>query len=150
MTTYNPATAKLGVLYPCHSIVVQFYVDEDPDTPGKYYVSMNMYQRSVDLACGLPFNIASNALLLHMICETLNAVRGEEVYKADTLNIILGDIHVYEQHVENVREQIQRIPFAFPQLRFKSRHLRMEDYQFEDIEVVGYQSHPAIRYDMVA
>jgi thymidylate synthase len=66
------------------------------------------------------------------------------------MNIILGDIHVYEQHVEGVKEQIQRIPFAFPQLNFKSTYESIEAYTFEDIEVVGYQCHPVIKYQMIA
>ena len=84
MTTYDPANAGKGVLYPCHSIVIQFYVREQDN---KYFVSMNMYQRSVDLACGLPFNIASNALLLNLICDMLNKRIGEKKYYADILNI---------------------------------------------------------------
>jgi thymidylate synthase len=111
---------------------------------------MNMYQRSVDLACGLPFNIASNALLLHLICETLNNQVQEEKYIADTMNIILGDIHVYEQHVEGVKEQIQRIPFEFPTLKFKKTHKSVEEYVFEDISIDEYRCHPAIKYEMIA
>lgn len=147
MTTYNPATAKKGVLYPCHSLTIQFYVKE---IDGKYHVSMNMYQRSVDLACGLPFNIASNALLLHLICQTLNKEVGEEKYVAYTMNIILGDIHVYEQHVEGVKEQLQRIPFTFPTLTFRATHSFIEEYKFEDISIENYICHPAIKYEMVA
>lgn len=147
MTTYNPATAGRGVLYPCHSLVIQLYVKE---MDSKFYVSMNMYQRSVDLACGLPFNIASNALLLHMLCETLNAEIGHAKYIPDKLNIILGDIHVYEQHVQGVLEQIKRIPFEFPKLIFKNTHTSLDKYSFEDIEIQNYISHPAIKYEMIA
>ena len=147
LTTYNPATAKKGVLYPCHSLVIQLYVKEENN---KYLVSMNMYQRSVDLACGLPFNIASNALLLHLICETLNAEKGEVKYIPDIMNIILGDIHVYEDHKEGVLEQIKRVPFQFPNLVFKTNHKNLEEYKFEDIEIKNYTSHPPIKYTMIA
>lgn len=152
MTTYNPATAKKGVLYPCHSLVIQFYVKErvEENSESTFYVSMNMYQRSVDLACGLPFNIASNALLLHLICDTLNMQIGENKYFPDIMNIILGDIHVYEEHVEGVLEQITRIPYSFPQIFIKKAHKNIEEYSFEDIEIQNYISHPAIKYKMIA
>ena len=149
MTTYNPATAKKGVLYPCHSLVIQFYCNNKGGDE-KMYVSMNMYQRSVDLACGLPFNIASNALLLHLMCETLNAQVGEEKYVPHMMNIILGDIHVYEQHVEGVRQQIQRIPFSFPKLRILQSSTSIEDYTFDDISIENYVCYPAIKYEMIA
>jgi thymidylate synthase len=112
MTTYNPAQAKQGVLYPCHSIVIQFYCRKVGEN--SFGVSMNMYQRSVDLACGLPFNIASNALLLSLICNTLNIKSEKYLYYPDTLNLILGDIHIYEQHLEGVKTQLSRIPYKFP------------------------------------
>lgn len=149
MTTYNPNQAKQGVLYPCHSLVLQFYAK--PYTQeGKYYISMVMYQRSVDLACGLPFNITSNALLLNLICATLNKKVGEEKYYVDELIINLGDVHIYEQHLEGVKEQLQRIPFDFPKLKLNNTYDNIEDYKWEDIELNDYNHHPAIKYDMVA
>ncbi len=147
MTTYNPATAGAGVLYPCHSIVIQFYVTEHDK---KYYVSMSMYQRSVDLACGLPFNIASNALLLMMICDCLNAQGLGKNYVPDKMHIVLGDIHIYQQHVDGIKEQLRRIPKSFPTLHFKQLRSALTDYVWEDVEIHGYESHPAIKYDMVA
>ena len=142
MTTYNPGQAKQGVLYPCHSIVIQFYCED-------YKVSMTMYQRSVDLACGLPFNIASNALLLHIICQTLTVKTGI-LYTPNKLHIVLGDIHIYSQHLEGVRTQLQRIPNSFPWLAFKKTYDNLEEYKWEDIEILNYNSHPAIKYEMVA
>lgn len=147
MTTYNPAIAGAGVLYPCHSIVIQFYVTERDE---KYYVSMSMYQRSVDLACGLPFNIASNALLLMMICDCLNSQDLGKTYVADKIHIVLGDIHIYQQHLDGIKEQIRRIPKTFPTLHFKQSRSALTDYVWEDVEIRGYESHPAIKYDMVA
>jgi len=150
LTTYNPASAGKGVLYPCHSLIIQFYVHKSVDE-SEYLVSMNMYQRSVDLACGLPFNIASNALLLHLICNTLNKeYDGSRKYSPSKLNIILGDIHIYNQHIEGIQEQIRRLPYKFPTINFKQTYSNLEDYKFEDIEIQGYNSHPAIRYEMVA
>jgi dihydrofolate reductase/thymidylate synthase len=142
MTTYNPAQASQGVLYPCHSIVIQFYCSD-------YHVSMTMYQRSVDLACGLPFNIASNALLLHIICQTLTVQTGI-LYTPHKLNINLGDTHIYSQHVEGVMTQLQRIPHIFPWIAFKNTYDNLENYKWEDIEVINYNSHPAIKFEMVA
>jgi thymidylate synthase len=147
MTTYNPATARDGVLYPCHSIVIQFYVTERDK---KYYVSMSMYQRSVDLACGLPFNIASNALLLMMICDCLNAQELGKTYVADKMHIVLGDIHIYQQHVDGIQEQLRRIPKTFPTLHFKQSRSVLTEYVWDDVEIRGYESHPAIKYEMVA
>lgn len=147
MTDYNPATAHLGVLYPCHSIVIQFYV---VSRDSKYYVSMNMYQRSVDTMLGLPFNIASNGLLLHLVCSTLNQKVNDNTYIPDKLNLFLGDIHIYESHLEGALEQIKRIPYDFPKLNIKKKYLNIRDYHWDDIELIDYNSHPAIKLDMIA
>ncbi len=147
MTTYNPAQAGKGVLYPCHSLVIQFYAEEANDAG--YLISMNMYQRSVDMACGLPFNIASNALLLHLVCETLNKTEPRK-YSPKNLNILLGDIHVYEQHIEGVKEQVSRTPYTFPTLRFNQTHNSIEKYTYDDIVIDGYVSHAPIKYQMIA
>ncbi len=149
MTTYNPNQAKQGVLYPCHSLVLQFYAKPYTEE-GKYYISMVMYQRSVDLACGLPFNITSNALLLNLICATLNKKVGEEKYYPDELIINLGDIHIYEQHIEGVKEQLKRIPYNFPTMKLKNTYDNIEEYKWDDIEILDYNHHPAIKYEMVA
>lgn len=142
MTTYNPVQAKKGVLYPCHSIVIQFYCED-------YKVSMTMYQRSVDLACGLPFNIASNALLLHIICHTLTRQTGD-LYTPNKLHIVLGDTHIYSQHIEGIKTQLERIPNTFPWIAFKNVYPDLEDYKWEDIEILNYNSHPPIKFEMVA
>jgi thymidylate synthase len=146
LTDYNPAQAKSGVLYPCHSIVIQFYCREEKD---KKYISMNMYQRSVDSFLGLPFNITSNALLLHLVCSTLNKITEKE-YIPDKLNIIMGDIHIYEEHIDQVKEQLKRIPYDFPQIRIKKSYDNLEEYKWDDIEIINYQSHPTIKAQMIA
>ena len=145
MTDYNPAQAKQGVLYPCHSIVIQFYVSF---INNKKMVSMNMYQRSVDEFLGLPFNIASNALLLHLICNTLNIKNnGYHPYK---LTVIMGDCHIYEKHMDAVKEQLSRTPYDFPLIKFKNTYSNLEDYKWEDIEIINYQCHSSIKVDMIA
>lgn len=145
MTTYDPSTAGKGVLYPCHSIVIQLYVNSE------YIVDMNMYQRSVDVACGLPFNIASNALLLHLICQTVSKrCEMKKIYTPGKLNLILGDIHIYAQHRKDILEQCSRLPYKFPTLVVNKNYTEIEDYKFEDITIQDYKSHPSIRYEMVA
>lgn len=147
LTDYNPAIAKKGVLYPCHSLIIQFYIDENEN---KKYLSMNMYQRSVDEFLGLPFNIASNALFLHMICHTLNVRTGIHQYIPHKLNIIMGDCHIYESHLDAVKEQLQRVPYDLPHVHFKHSHHMLEDYKWEDIEIKEYNCHPTIKAEMIA
>lgn len=147
LTDYNPAVAKQGVLYPCHSIIIQFYVKEHNH---KKMVSMNMYQRSVDEFLGLPFNIASNALFLHLICNTLNIRTKRDIYIPDKLNIIMGDCHIYYSHLEAVKEQLTRVPFELPQIKIKQGHHKLENYEWSDIEILNYQSHSAIKAEMIA
>ena len=143
MTTYNPAQAKEGVLYPCHSIVIQFYVHDN-------MISMSMYQRSSDLFLGLPFNIASNALLLHLICCTVNKRLEHNKYNVGKLNIILGDIHIYKDHIDAVKEQLTRIPYNFPTIEIKNQYSDIMKYEWNDIILHNYISHPTIRASMVA
>lgn len=147
LTDYNPCTAKMGVLYPCHSIIIQFYITGDG------LVSMNMYQRSVDEFLGLPFNIASSALFLHLICATLNARsimrKTLPVYRPHKLNILMGDCHVYKSHIEQVQEQLLRAPYDFPIIYIK-QNMSIDKYEWQDVEIVNYKSHPAIKADMVA
>ena len=147
LTDYNPCTAKLGVLYPCHSIIIQFYIN------GAGQVSMNMYQRSVDEFLGLPFNIASSALFLHLICATLNAravLRDSlPVYRPFKLNILMGDCHVYKSHIEAVKKQLTRVPYTLPTINIK-QNSELDRYEWQDVEILNYKSHPAIKAEMVA
>ena len=147
LTDYNPACAKKGVLYPCHSIIIQFYVTENES---KKMVSMNMYQRSVDEFLGLPFNIASNGLFLHLICNTLNTRANTDKYIPDKLNIIMGDCHIYHSHLKAVEEQLTRVPYQLPNLKVKQSHQSLENYQWDDLEIVNYTSHPTIKAEMIA
>jgi dihydrofolate reductase/thymidylate synthase len=147
MTDYNPEQAKQGVLYPCHSIIIQLYVKEEDN---KNYVSINMYQRSVDTTCGLGFNITSTGLLLHLICNTLNARVNNNIYYPDKMKIIMGDVHIYESHIDNIILQIQRETYKPPTINIKNKYVNMEEYKWEDIEIKDYVSHPVLKYDMVA
>ena len=147
LTDYNPSIADQGVLYPCHSIVIQFYISEIENNK---MVSMNMYQRSVDEFLGLPFNIASNALFLHLICNTLNVKTEKQQYFPDKLNILMGDCHIYDTHLDAVKEQLQRIPYDLPQIHIKTAHNLLENYKWEDIEIINYNCHPIIKAEMIA
>ena len=117
-------------LAPCHAFF-QFYVAD-----GR--LSCQLYQRSADLFLGVPFNIASYALLTHMVAQQAGLDVGDFVWTG-------GDCHVYDNHVEQVTEQLSRAPYAPPRLHLARRPASILDYEYEDFEVVGYEHHPAIR-----
>lgn len=133
LATYFVPAVSYQALPPCHSWL-QFYVSSD----GK--LSLQWYQRSWDLLLGGPFNIASYALLLHMVAQQTNLEPHE-------LIVVAGDAHVYSNHVEQVKLQLSRVPEAhvFPELLIKRKPETLFDYKFEDFEVVGYQHHPTIK-----
>lgn len=141
MTTYNPLVAEEGVLYPCHGIVVQFYVNEKENIK---YVSCNMYQRSADIACGVPYNIASYAALVYAICKYL----GDD-YVPDKLVMNFGDVHLYEEHIKEALIQIQRDPLEFPKLEINEFN-DFKNLKFEDFKLIDYKSHDPIKYIMKA
>lgn len=149
MTTYIPHEANKGVLYPCHGLTVQWYVKE---SDGINYLSCHMYQRSADMFLGVPFNISSYSLLCYMFCEVLNndiSYQGLS-FKPDKLVMSFGDVHVYESHYEQVMQQITRKPFAFPQIKFKRNLSKLEDFVWEDIQILNYYNHKGIKAQMVA
>ena len=117
-------------LQPCHAFF-QFHVSE-----GR--LSCQLYQRSADVFLGVPFNIASYALLTHMLAQQAGLEVGDLVGTG-------GDCHVYDNHREQVAEQLSREPFPYPTLRLLRRPASILEYAFEDFEVVGYEHHPAIR-----
>ncbi len=145
-TTYNPEVAKDGVLYPCHGLISQLYINE---RDGYKYLSLNTYQRSADAFLGLPFNIASYGALVYILCKIL----GPE-YKPDELIINLGDIHIYENHIEQCMEQINRKGYNFPKLNIKDFEYNREgDFsglKYEDFELKDYKCHGTIKAEMVA
>lgn len=138
MTDFNPAQAHLGVLYPCHSIILQFYVE-------KGRLSCNMYQRSNDEFLGKPFNIASTSLLVHIISCLSGLNPG-------IVNLIAGDYHLYQVHLEQAKLQLTRTPYDLPKLEMKEFKTleEVENSSLEDYKIVDYVSHPVIKAHMVA
>ncbi|QKF93754.1 bifunctional dihydrofolate reductase/thymidylate synthase [Fadolivirus algeromassiliense] len=146
MTTFNPAVAKQGVLYPCHGISILFNVEEG------HKLSCMMTQRSADTFLGIPFNISSYAMLVHLFCEVIN---NDTEYKGPKfipgrLIMNLGDVHVYENHHSEVIRQILREPYNFPQLIFKRKVTDLTDFKFEDMELIDYECYPNIPAKMIA
>ncbi len=136
--------AELGdmALLPCHTLF-QFYVSHDPATGAPKRLDLQLYQRSADLAVGVPFNIASYALLLMMVAQSTGLVPGVFVHT-------IGDAHIYLNHVDGVRTQLERTPFALPTVRFlKTPDLSapsLMDLTADDIVLEGYQHHPFIKF----
>jgi len=130
VTAWNPAEVDKMALPPCHALF-QFYVAE-----GK--LSCQLYQRSADYFLGVPFNIASYALLTYMFAQQCDLLPGDFVWTG-------GDVHLYTNHLEQARLQLSREPYPLPQLKIKRRPASVFDYQFEDFEIVNYQAHPSIK-----
>ena len=129
VTAWNPAQVDSMALPPCHALF-QFYVAD-----GK--LSCQLYQRSCDMFLGVPFNIASYALLTLMMAQQADLEPGEFVWTG-------GDCHIYDNHVEQVLEQLSRNPYPYPTMRIRKAD-SIFSYQYEDFEVVDYQCHPAIK-----
>ena len=130
VNAWNVGELHKMALPPCH-MMFQFYVAD-----GK--LSCQLYQRSADLFLGVPFNIASYSILTHMIAQQCDLDVGEFVWTG-------GDTHIYLNHLEQVNEQLSREPLPLPQLIIKRKPASIFDYEFDDFEVVNYQSHPAIK-----
>ena len=130
VSAWNPSDLPRMALAPCHALF-QFYVAE-----GR--LSCQLYQRSADLFLGVPFNIASYALLTHMVTQVTDLEPGELV-------LTLGDAHLYANHVEQAREQLTRTPRALPRLELDPRCREIDDFELESIQIAGYDPHPAIR-----
>jgi thymidylate synthase len=129
VSAWNVAELDKMALVPCHALF-QFYVAD-----GR--LSCQLYQRSADLFLGVPFNIASYALLTHMVAQQVGLEVGDFVWTG-------GDCHIYDNHVDQVREQLSREPYPFPTLELRPA-ASLFDYTFDDVEIVGYQHHPAIK-----
>lgn len=130
VSAWNVADIPKMALAPCHAFF-QFYVAN-----GK--LSCQLYQRSADIFLGVPFNIASYALLTHMVAEQCNLQPGEFIWTG-------GDCHLYSNHLEQVKLQLSRTPYPLPRLKIHRKPESIFDYQFEDFEIVGYESHPHIK-----
>jgi thymidylate synthase len=130
VSAWNVADIPQMKLPPCHAFF-QFYVAD-----GK--LSCQLYQRSADIFLGVPFNIASYALLTHMMAQQAGLEVGDFVWSG-------GDCHLYSNHMDQVREQLSRAPYALPKLVIQRKPDSIFDYRFEDFEISGYQSHPPIK-----
>lgn len=149
MTSYNPAQAFEGVLFPCHGICIMFYCVHVTDNT--YKLDIMMTQRSADLFLGVPFNIASYALLNYLICDHINNSDSKYKYTPGRLIMNLGDAHIYEEHKTQVIRQILRNPLDFPKILIKTpEDKKLESYEFENIEIINYQSYAGILAKMVA
>lgn len=129
VSAWNVSELEHMALLPCH-LLFQLYVAD-----GK--LSLQVYQRSADMFLGVPFNIASYALLAHMFAQQAGLEVGELIWTG-------GDCHIYNNHFDQVREQLSREPRPYPQLKLRKAE-SLFDYDFSDIEVVGYDPHPTIK-----
>ena len=130
VSAWNVGDIPRMKLPPCHAFF-QFYVAD-----GR--LSCQLYQRSADIFLGVPFNIASYALLTHLVAQHTDLEAGDFVWTG-------GDCHLYVNHLEQVETQLSRAPLPLPRLVIKRRPPTLFDYRFDDFEIAGYQSHPAIR-----
>jgi thymidylate synthase len=133
ISAWNPGELDMMALPPCH-MMAQFYVNN-----GK--LSCQMYQRSADMFLGIPFNIASYALFTHMIAQVCKLEVGE-------LIITIGDAHIYENHIEQVKEQLSRKPIELPKLKLTDSIDVITEFEMSDIELIDYVSHDAIKAPM--
>ncbi|HJQ76833.1 MAG TPA: thymidylate synthase [Acidimicrobiia bacterium] len=130
VSAWNVADVDDMALPPCHTLF-QFYVAE-----GR--LSCQLYQRSADVFLGVPFNVASYALLTHMVAQVCDLEAGDFVHT-------MGDAHLYLNHIEQARLQLEREPRLLPSLRLEPGRRSLDEFEIEDVEVVGYDPHPAIR-----
>lgn len=147
LTTYDPSTVDQCVLAPCHGLIIQFNVTNN-------VLDCKMYQRSVDVALGYPFNIASYALLVHLICHVTG-------YNPGKLIMTLGDTHIYDQHTEKIKKHLDRIPLRKPTLKITKefnpgnatiddRIKFLENITIDDIKLTDYHHWPGIKMEMIA
>ncbi len=130
LSAWNPPEIPGMALPPCHAFM-QFYVSQD----GK--LSLQLYQRSADIFLGVPFNIASYALMVHMIAKVTGLEVGEFVHT-------LGDAHIYSNHFDVINTQLERETRTLPKLVIHGEQKSIEDFKFEDFEIVGYDPHPRL------
>lgn len=138
MTTYNPTSAESGVLYPCHSLILQFFIEDE-------FLDAYCYNRSSDIFLGLPFNIASTALLVHLIAKLVRKT-------ARKITLALGDAHLYAEHTIAVNTQLSRIPYKLPQIRIEKSIetiADLEKLEYSDFIITDYNYHPTIEAPMM-
>ncbi len=137
VSAWNVADLPKMALMPCHAFF-QFYVAPPESPGGRGKLSCQLYQRSADIFLGVPFNIASYALLTQMLAQQCELDLGDFVWTG-------GDCHIYSNHFEQVQTQLGRQPLPYPQLQIKRRPPTLFDYELEDFELTGYAPHPAIK-----
>ena len=130
VNAWNAAEIERMALPPCH-VLFQFYVQDGE-------LSCQLYQRSADLFLGVPFNIASYALLTLMVAQVVNLRPGDFVHT-------FGDLHLYQNHLEQAREQLTRDCRSLPRLKLNPAIKDIRDFKFEDFELIGYDPHPSIK-----
>jgi len=137
VSAWNVGLIEQMALPPCHAFF-QFYVAPATEAGGKGKLSCQLYQRSADIFLGVPFNIASYALLTHMLAQQCDLDVGDFVWTG-------GDCHIYSNHTEQVELQLSRLPHPYPLLHIKRKPASIFDYAYEDFEVLEYQHHPGIK-----
>ena len=137
VSAWNVADLSKMALMPCHAFF-QFYVAPSSAPDQKARLSCQLYQRSADIFLGVPFNIASYALLTHMVAQQCDLDVGDFIWTG-------GDCHIYANHFEQVELQLSRAPFAYPKLSILRKPASMFDYAYEDFEVLNYNCHAAIK-----
>ncbi len=137
VSAWNVADLPKMALMPCHAFF-QFYVAPGDSPSARGRLSCQLYQRSADIFLGVPFNIASYALLTHMLAQQCDLEVGDFIWTG-------GDCHIYSNHREQVELQLARAPRPYPTLQIKRRPPSIFDYAFEDFEITGYDPHPAIK-----
>jgi thymidylate synthase len=136
MTAWNPCQLNKMVLPPCH-VMCQFNVHDGNK------LSCSMYQRSVDVPVGSPFNIASYSFLTHLLAKHCGLEAYEFIY-------FMGNCHIYEEHLDVIKEQLERDPIEFPNLEIVNKRENINDYIVDDFQIIGYKSHEAIKIKMIA
>ena len=140
VSAWNPAEVDQMALPPCH-VLFQFYVSATADSSDgeqRRELSCQLYQRSADLFLGVPFNIASYALLTMMVAQVVDLTPGDFVHT-------FGDLHLYQNHFEQAREQLSRDYRTLPQMILNPAIKNIYDFKFEDFELIGYDPHPSIK-----
>ncbi|MGI8581526.1 MAG: thymidylate synthase [Chitinophagaceae bacterium] len=137
VSAWNVAQLPEMKLMPCHCLF-QFYVVPPPPEGVRGRLSCQLYQRSADVFLGVPFNIASYALLTIMMAQVCDLEPGEFIHS-------FGDVHLYSNHFEQAELQLTRTPFPLPQMKINPEVKNIFDFMFDDFELLNYQSHPAIK-----